>query len=923
MPTGSSLLGQHPLDVLGILTDPEVATFGNCNLNAYVRFYDSNETNRGYIFGLSNSTMCVVKENAGSSNTLFACGGIGSSNTRVTSWGNNASFDIRTSSGIVHRIGTLGSIFNRPETNSNLCIAGGFQSNVYSAVTDHVFMQNTTDIARFTLTGSEGRLGIGKVPSQAIDVSGNAVISGSVTATTISISNITSPTSVVNMSANTLSNISRVSAERNTAGVLASFSDVRPTPPIALMSVHTDYVSVMTKLGVGTNTPRSNLDIVGNINFTGTMTSNGSRYPLPSWDYYTPSDVAMFGNVGIGTTNIQARLHVNDDTMLIGSNIWSYGGSNMTKASGRINNVNITSLNARSMTSETKVLRTFERTPFNTGHLSLSHVWIPAVSTYFMLPNSGQTLKKTTDFITYTNIPITGSPNNYRLLSACWFNKTKLFYTVGQVDSPLSSIFTWFDASAVVISELFIMSTGLSSSSMIFNGITAIDELGLLIINLRDVAVSGAHVTTSPDGIFWTSSSFTSLLIPYAYLNTPLETTQVLWVEDHARMYAIGRAINNPFTSFIVSSSNGSAWQFVSASATVAYGDVTWSPDVARFVAIRVSSAVAEICYSTDLRTWHVASPTITSSASLTWCREYSLFAVTIRTAVFVSRTGIVWQQLNASLGGPSRLLWIDDIQSFVYNDTVTGVKICPPVFGPFSHPAQIVTTPSSVTVNSGLSINCNPSSSYALDISGNVNFTGTLNQNGNPFVSGFSEVTNTYALINKNVGIGISSDPLVRLYVSGTMRVNSGALGINMTPLTTSLLDVANTSGTRLVQIDTSGNIITSGDITAFSTFAVSDKRMKTNIVSIPQTQCVQTIMDIKPVSFTWNSNTNMYGTKSLGVIAQDLEAVLPEAVSTKYALNGNEMKTVNYDTIIPLLVGALQQVVQRLDKLESIHSQ
>jgi hypothetical protein len=60
--------------------------------------------------------------------------------------------------------------------------------------------------------------------------------------------------------------------------------------------------------------------------------------------------------------------------------------------------------------------------------------------------------------------------------------------------------------------------------------------------------------------------------------------------------------------------------------------------------------------------------------------------------------------------------------------------------------------------------------------------------------------------------------------------------------------------------------------------------------------------------VSFTWKDN----GNTSYGVIAQELEQVLPALVS------GEDIKTVNYDGLIAFLLKAVQEMDARIKELE-----
>ena len=69
--------------------------------------------------------------------------------------------------------------------------------------------------------------------------------------------------------------------------------------------------------------------------------------------------------------------------------------------------------------------------------------------------------------------------------------------------------------------------------------------------------------------------------------------------------------------------------------------------------------------------------------------------------------------------------------------------------------------------------------------------------------------------------------------------------------------------------------------------------------------------VNSINPVSFTWKKD----GKKSYGVIAQELEQLIPEAVST----NIEGTKVVNYMQIIAFLVEAVQDQQQQINELKS----
>ena len=96
-------------------------------------------------------------------------------------------------------------------------------------------------------------------------------------------------------------------------------------------------------------------------------------------------------------------------------------------------------------------------------------------------------------------------------------------------------------------------------------------------------------------------------------------------------------------------------------------------------------------------------------------------------------------------------------------------------------------------------------------------------------------------------------------------------------------------------------------GTLTATNFNSSSDVSLKNDIQLIQSP--LATINKIDGVSFTWKEN----GKKSYGVIAQELEKVLPELVET------NEHKTVNYTALIGFLLEAVKELNSRLEKLEN----
>jgi regulator of sigma D len=76
---------------------------------------------------------------------------------------------------------------------------------------------------------------------------------------------------------------------------------------------------------------------------------------------------------------------------------------------------------------------------------------------------------------------------------------------------------------------------------------------------------------------------------------------------------------------------------------------------------------------------------------------------------------------------------------------------------------------------------------------------------------------------------------------------------------------------------------------------------------------------MALRGVEFDWNEG-NRKGQKDLGLIAQEVEKVLPEIVrEKKMAFIDNETyKTIDYDKVVGLLIEAIKEQQEQINKLE-----
>jgi len=119
-------------------------------------------------------------------------------------------------------------------------------------------------------------------------------------------------------------------------------------------------------------------------------------------------------------------------------------------------------------------------------------------------------------------------------------------------------------------------------------------------------------------------------------------------------------------------------------------------------------------------------------------------------------------------------------------------------------------------------------------------------------------------------------------------------------------------TTGALIVDggVGIGGDINAGGDVVAY---ASSDERLKDNIQLLPD--ALSKVEAIRGVEFDWNEKQNLHSGHDVGVIAQDIEAVLPELVETR----DNGFKAVKYEKLTAVLIEAVKELSARVKELEN----
>ena len=114
-------------------------------------------------------------------------------------------------------------------------------------------------------------------------------------------------------------------------------------------------------------------------------------------------------------------------------------------------------------------------------------------------------------------------------------------------------------------------------------------------------------------------------------------------------------------------------------------------------------------------------------------------------------------------------------------------------------------------------------------------------------------------------------------------------------------------------VRVTSGGNLECEGNITAYSTTSISDINQKENIQLIDSP--IEKIKQISGYTFDWKNS----GESSGGVIAQEIEEIMPSIIKEVSIRDSETMKSVDYQAIIGLLVETVKDLNNRIEELEA----
>ena len=192
------------------------------------------------------------------------------------------------------------------------------------------------------------------------------------------------------------------------------------------------------------------------------------------------------------------------------------------------------------------------------------------------------------------------------------------------------------------------------------------------------------------------------------------------------------------------------------------------------------------------------------------------------------------------------------------------------------------------------------------IDVTGNLTTTGNIIAEGDVTAQNYIVSSSvTYMTSSFRSGSTISGDDNDDIHhFTGSVFV-SGSAPTDIT--TENSIFVGN-------DISASGNITgsqieASGDVIAFGS---SDRRLKDNIT--PISEPLYKLSKVGGYTFDWNDKQDAYKGHDVGVIAQEIEEILPELVTTR----GTGYKAVKYEKIVPLLIESIKELQEKVQQIE-----
>lgn len=812
--------------------------------------------------------------------------------------GGNARSNINVGSGQIYSMTNGDTSFTIRSISQN---TNGINILAAGAASVRLFTSNTE---RACISPS-GNFGIGTTsPSTTLDVSGNARISTGLTTGSVNSTNLIS------------SNIS--SSSINT----------------------TDLTS-------------------GNINFTGNLYQNGSLYISSQWTTGTGGNLTYTnGNVGIGTTSPIYRLDVNGNIRIFG-----------TSSSLISSTTNVLQIQNRSSTGNSVIehLDHNGNSKMSIGYANQSsNVNGLAASSYIMTTNA---VSLNLIAGTQSSCPVILNPTDNSMSITCSTDAVDIYtgalnvaggvgianhlyvgddlhverdlYVNGAINGAAASSSTfaymtitatddainYSTGSIVTFGGITIQSTADASSNtnggslltaggasirkrlFVGQGINASGDS--VLTNLSSTLLTVGNIIT--DGInLGISSIFSGSFTPTNNISSPSDVTGLTFSNSDIRSFTINltasitRTIGGNLYEYFCLEGNqtDNGWDMLASSSSDVTGIVftITSTGQVQYTSTNITN------YQNSIFRYQVNQIANTGTYSL----------ATLQTqGTLITNTIQILSTENSNIGVNNGSLYVRG-----------GVTIDKTLYANSISTGTINTTGltvGSLSVSSGFSAPNAYVVLYGLTVSTNITTAAlysTAQTTTNIVGTNISSAT-----LNLSTGLTAASVQIINANVTtqtvATSRITSNLLALGDSNTIGNIFTTGGSIGvattTPNYTLHVNGDVCATGDVISFST--ISDRQLKQNIQNVDEQDALEIIKSLRPVFFEWKDdifNKEKRLTKDVGFIAQEIEPLIPYAVS-EYKNEENIYKNMKHERLIPYLVSS----IQRLEKIISEQQQ
>ena len=452
---------------------------------------------------------------------------------------------------------------------------------------------------------------------------------------------------------------------------------------------------------------------------------------------------------------------------------------------------------------------------------------------------------------------------------------------------------------------------------------------------------TGDDIMTSPDGITWTLQT------------APNDSNWYGVTYGNGKFVAVARG--SGVGNDVMTSSDGITWTLQTVPNDKAWTAVTYGNGL--YVAVAYANSTTDVMTSPDGVTWTTGTGVgVNPLSSVAYGNGLFVIVSYAGSPAFTSPNGITWTQQTVPDGavcityanglfvtGPTYSTHNIMISGSIYSNGVVGITgtntTGTTAAADFNVTNSSLTSgtleylnSSSITTGKLLDV-ADSGNSWAGNgtTNGEINFAssstaGTASSSSillNLSRSGantntahtayglYDTVTNTNATSGTNVAGYFSASGATTANYG--LIVNAGNVGIGTTspayPLTVVASGVTTGTIAEFISSNSTGcSLSSTGQISCSS-----DERLKNNIN--PINYGIADVMNLKPVYFNWNSDVEG-APESLGFIAQQVQTVIPELVTTDSSTGYEELNTIG---LVPVLTEAIQQQQDEIADLET----